>query len=349
MYIPSTPTDGTTLNTGGAGFIGSNLARRLLSQGQRVRILDSLARPGVERNLRWLKDQFGGRLEHVSADIRAAGQVAAAAAGVDAIFYLAAQVAVTTSVLDPRLDFAVNALGTLNVLEAARRQSTPPVVLFASTNKVYGGMEDVRIVEKGGRYVYQDLVQGAAESQPLDFHSPYGCSKGAADQYVRDYARIYGIPTLICRMSCIYGTRQMGNEDQGWVAHFVISACLGRPLTIFGDGKQVRDVLFVDDLLDAYQAAVARRERLAGQIFNLGGGPGNTLSLLELLDLLQERLGRAPEVSFAGWRAGDHRVYVSDTRKAQRELDWSPRVSPAEGVNRMVDWVQENPGLFRGD
>ena len=336
------------LITGGAGFIGSNLAHRLLSQGQAVRVFDNLARPGTKLNLRWLREQFGNRLEFVYGDVRNAEQVAAAVAGADVVCHLAAQVAVTTSVLDPRNDFEVNALGTLNVLEAARRLDHPPIVLFASTNKVYGGMEDVRIGERNGRYVYLDLPSGISERQQLDFHSPYGCSKGAADQYMRDYARIYGLRTLVFRMSCIYGTRQFGNEDQGWIAHFVISAYLDQLLTIYGDGKQVRDVLFIDDLLDAYQLAVSRADELSGQVFNMGGGPSNTLSLLELVALLERHLGRSLDVGFEDWRPGDQRVYISDTRRVERQLGWKPRVVVDDGVERLINWVLENDELFHG-
>ena len=341
-------TNGLNLITGGAGFIGCNLAYRLVSQGQAVRILDNLARPGAEKNLRWLRERFGDRLEFVQGDVRNAAQVAAAVEGVDVVYHLAAQVAVTTSVLKPRDDFEVNALGTLNVLEAARQAEHQPIVLFASTNKVYGAMEDVPVVERNGHYAYRDLIHGVSEQQTLDFHSPYGCSKGAADQYVRDYARIYGLRTLVFRMSCIYGMRQFGNEDQGWVAHFLISACLDRPLTIYGDGKQVRDVLFIDDLLDAYQLAAARADELSGQVFNIGGGPNNTLSLLELISLLERRLQRSLGVSFADWRPGDQRVYISDTHRAEQKLDWKPRVSVEEGIERLIGWVLENEDLFCG-
>ena len=337
---------GPSLITGGAGFIGSSLADRLLSQGRPVRIFDSFGRRGSEHNKGWLEDRHGGLVEFVRGDVRDASAVSEAVAGVDAAYHLAAQVAVTTSVLDPRDDFDTNATGTLNVLEAARRAKRPPTVLFASTNKVYGGMEEVRVAESNGRYAYQDLPLGVAEHQPLDFHSPYGCSKGAADQYVVDYARIYGLKTLVFRMSCIYGTRQFGNEDQGWVAHFAISAILGRPLTIYGDGKQVRDVLFVDDLLDAYEAAVSRADDLRGQVFNLGGGPDNVLSILELVAHLEARLGHSIKTNFEDWRPGDQRVYVTDVRKARRSLGWRPKVHSQHGVDRMIDWVLENKAAF---
>jgi CDP-paratose 2-epimerase len=255
-------------------------------------------------------------------------------------------VAVTTSVTDPRTDFEINALGTFNVLEAARRAPRPPILLYSSTNKVYGGMEDAAIVQDGNRYRYAALPEGASEERTLDFHSPYGCSKGSADQYVRDYARIYGLRTVVFRQSCIYGPHQFGIEDQGWIAWFVLRALLGQRVTIYGDGKQVRDVLYVDDLVAAFDAAIERIDRVAGRIFNVGGGPHFTLSLLELLELIQRMEGRPLEHSFGDWRPGDQRVYISDVRKAQHELGWAPRVRPEEGVRHMRDWMAAHRGLI---
>jgi CDP-paratose 2-epimerase len=336
-----------SLITGGAGFIGCNLARRLLTIGARVRIFDSLARPGVTRNLQWLCQQFGDCVEFVRGDVRNAAQVAAALDGAAVVYHLAAQVAVTSSVAEPREDFEVNAMGTLNVLEAARAAPDPPVIIFASTNKVYGELADVQTEERNGRYTYPDLRHGIGERQSLDFHSPYGCSKGAADQYVRDYARIYGLSTAVLRLSCTYGTRQFGNEDQGWIAHFVISACLGRPLTIYGDGRQVRDALYVDDLLDAFNLATDHADRIRGAVFNIGGGPQHTISVLELVGLLEARLGRRVDVRFDAWRPGDQRVYISDIRRARQVLGWSPRVPVTEGVDRLLQWVQANEDLLR--
>lgn len=335
------------LITGGAGFIGSNLADALASEGWVVWIFDLLARPGVERNLAWLQERHGGRIRFVRGDIRNFPAVAEVVRQVEVIFHLAAQVAVTTSLIDPRTDFEINALGTLNVLEAARQARHRPIILYTSTNKVYGAMEDVPVVEEATRYQYADRPFGIDERQPLDFHSPYGCSKGAADQYVRDYARIYGLPTIVFRMSCIYGPRQFGTEDQGWVAHFVISAMAGRPITIYGDGKQVRDLLFVTDLIAAMRAAVERIDRTAGQVYNIGGGPENTLSVWhEFAPLLSEILGRPLEPpTFGPWRPGDQRVYISDIRKAMQDLDWRPRVGVREGLARLVEWVQEGVPL----
>jgi CDP-paratose 2-epimerase len=332
------------LITGGAGFIGANLARYLADRGHAVRVLDSLARPGSERNLAWLRATIGPALEVVRADVRDAAAVEAAAAGADAIFHLAAQVAVTTSVADPVHDFEVNARGTLNVLEAARRHGC--AVFYTSTNKVYGGLDDVAVVEQPTRYAYAERPHGIDERQPLDFHSPYGCSKGAADQYVRDYARIYGLRTVVFRMSCIYGQRQFGNEDQGWVAHFVIAAVLGRPITIYGDGKQVRDLLHVDDLLRAFELAYAHLDTTAGQIYNLGGGPANALAVwAEFGPLLEELLGRRIPVRYGPWRPGDQRVYVSDVRRAAA-FGWQPTIPAREGIARLLAWVRENRHLF---
>ncbi len=336
------------LITGGAGFIGVNLAHRLIGQGEQVTIFDNLSRPGTDTNLAWLRDVHGTdsfRFVHAALEDYAA--LLEATKGAEAIYHLAGQVAVTTSVAEPRPDFMANALGTFNALEAARHAADDPIFIFASTNKVYGGMEGVAIVEESTRYRYADLRYGVPETQPLDFHSPYGCSKGAGDQYVRDYARIFGLRTVVMRQSCVYGYRQFGVEDQGWVAWFVIAAVLGQPITIYGDGKQVRDVLFIEDLLDAYAAAVAHIDRVAGQVYNIGGGPENVMAVwTEFAPLLEQQLGRPIPVSYADWRPGDQHVYVSDIRKATRDLGWSPRVSVEEGVRRLYEWVSANQDLF---
>ncbi len=336
------------LITGGAGFIGVNYVARLLSRGEHVIIYDNLSRAGAARNLAWLRAQFGAAaFQLIEGDVRDAALLTVAAREADVIVHLAAQVAVTTSVRHPRLDFEINALGTFNVMEAARLAPQRPLVLYASTNKVYGGMEDTAVVEEATRYRYADLPHGVPETQPLDFHSPYGCSKGTGDQYVRDYARIYGVPTVVFRQSCIYGPHQWGVEDQGWVAWFIIAAVTGRPITIYGDGKQVRDVLFVEDLLDAYDAAIARRDAVAGEVFNIGGGPEHTISIWrEFGPLLERLLGRAIPVTYGDWRPGDQRVYVSDIRKAARMLQWQPKVGVEEGVQRLLAWVQAHRELF---
>jgi CDP-paratose 2-epimerase len=336
--------DRVTLITGGAGFVGANLAHRLLTEGHRVLVLDNLSRPGVERNLDWLQQNHPTGLDVAVADVRDAAAVERAVARADHVFHFAAQVAVTTSLVDPREDFAVNALGTLNVLEAARAQPVPPSVLMTSTNKVYGGLEDVALELDGQRYgpVDADIAShGISESRPLDFHSPYGCSKGTADQYVHDYARSYGMKTVVFRMSCIYGQRQFGTEDQGWVAHFLLRALDGEPITLFGDGKQVRDILFVDDLVDALVLAQRNIGKLAGGAFNIGGGPRNVISLLDLLDQIEVLEGKRPETTHEDWRTGDQRYYVSDTRRFEAATGWRPAVDARRGIERLHQWLRE--------
>jgi len=326
------------LITGGVGFIGTNLADRLLREGHEVVLLDNLGRAGVEQNLDWLRAQHGGRAHFIQGDVRDSSGVEKAMRGADTVFHLAAQVAVTTSVVHPQEDFSINAQGTLNVLEVARQQNPMPVVLYTSTNKTYGGLEHVRVVERASRYEFEDLPNGVAENCPLDFHSPYGCSKGAADQYVRDYHRIYGLPSIVFRMSCIYGPHQFGNEDQGWVAHFALTALGGGRLTIYGDGKQVRDVLYVEDLLELMLRAVAQKQRSAGQIYNVGGGPTHTISIwAEFRELLSRLVGRLPAVDHGEFRPGDQSIYVSDIRKAHAQFGWSPKVGLNEGLRRMID------------
>jgi len=305
-----------TLITGGAGFVGTNLADRILRDGGRVLVFDSLARAGVEENLRWLTERHDGACDVEIGDVRDRRAVRRALSGADRVFHLAAQVAVTTSLDEPVHDAAVNLEGTINMLEAARACRRPPKLLFTSTNKVYGGLEDVELAQRETRYEPVDqglLDRGIGERRPLQFCTPYGCSKGAADQYVLDYAHSYGLPTIVFRMSCIYGPHQFGTEDQGWVAHFLIRAVEEEPITVFGDGKQVRDVLYVEDLVDAFLSASDSCERLAGQAFNIGGGVGNCLSLVELIELITEERGQAPAVEFGPWRRGDQRYYVSDT------------------------------------
>jgi len=337
----------TNLVTGGCGFIGCNWVDRLLARGERVIAFDDLSRRGAEKNAAWLRARHSAKFELIRADVRDARAVADAARAADAIYHFAAQVAVTTSVTDPRTDFEINALGTFNVLEAARTSGRHPIVLFASTNKVYGAMDDVAIVEHATRYAYRDLPNGFSEERPLDFHSPYGVSKGCADQYTRDYFRIYGLPTVVFRQSAIYGYRQFGVEDQGWLAWFIIAAVTGKPIAIYGDGKQVRDMLFIDDLLDAYDAATARIERVAGQVYNIGGGARNTISVwTEFAPMLEKLLGRKIPVTYGDWRPGDQRVCVYDISKAKRELDWEPKIGVAEGVEKLYRWVVENRNLF---
>src|SRR6266852_4871064 len=334
------------LVTGGAGFVGCHLVHDLLGDNRKVTVLDSLSRRGSERNLEWLQRQHpDGDLRFVKGDVRDPQAVKSAAADVDAIYHLAGQVAVTSSVQDPRLDFEINALGTLNVLEAARQSPCQPVVMFTSTNKEYGSMEDVALVEKDTSYEYRDLPDGIPESRPLDFHSPYGCSKGAADQYVHDYARIYGLRTVVFRMSCIYGPRQFGTEDQGWVAHFMLTLATGLPLTIYGNGKQVRDLLYIDDLVHALKQAALHIETTSGNVYNIGGGPANAVSIwTELQPRLEQLAGLSLQAKMENWRPGDQPVYVSDTRRAARDFGWQPRVGLDEGLRRLWQWARTLSG-----
>lgn len=334
--------------TGGAGFIGSNYVSRLLERGEQVTVYDNLSRAGAPRNLKWLQETYGEKSFHlVVGDARDAAQLAVSAREADVIVHLAGQVAVTTSVVKPREDFEINALGTFNALEAARLNERKPIFLYSSTNKVYGGMEDVEVVERGGRWEYESLPFGASESQPLDFHSPYGCSKGTGDQYARDYFRIYDIPTVVLRQSCVYGPRQFGVEDQGWVAWFVIAAVMGRPITIYGDGKQIRDLLHVYDLCDAYDSVIQNIDKVKGEVFNLGGGARNTMSIwTEFGPKLEKLLGRPVPVSWGDWRPGDQKVFVADIRKAEQTLGWKPKFDVDSGVKQLFDWVNANKHLF---
>ncbi|MBI3299995.1 MAG: GDP-mannose 4,6-dehydratase [Elusimicrobia bacterium] len=330
------------LITGGAGFIGVNAAHRWLARGWRVSVLDDLSRKGTDTNIAWLKRQ--GKVDFTRADLRDAKAaerwVGARRDGLELVLHLAAQVAVTTSVEDPRSDFERNALASLNVLEAVRKSGKKPFTLYASTNKVYGGMERVKVALRAGRWSYVGLPQGVSEAEPIDFHSPYGCSKGAADQYFRDYWRIYGLPTVVFRQSCIYGPHQQGNEDQGWLAHFMKMALAGKGVTVYGDGRQVRDALFVDDLVDAFETAHRRKAKASGRIYNVGGGPRSTLSLRELLAWIAKRQGRPLPTKWGAWRPGDQKVYISDIRHIKKELGWAPRVGVSEGLERLWSWLE---------
>jgi CDP-paratose 2-epimerase len=336
------------LVTGGAGFIGSNLAAALVRRGARVKVLDDLSRPGAQLNRSWLEREGSGEIEFVLADVRDAEAVRRAVSDVDAVYHLAGQTAVVTSVVDPRADFESNALGTLNVLEAARASARQPVVVFASTNKVYGSLAGVPVDEEPTRFRFRDLPHGIPETQPLSFESPYACSKGAGDQYTLDYHRIYGLPTIVLRQSCIYGPRQLPLEEQGWVAWLVAAAAQSRAITIFGTGKQVRDLLHVDDAIEAYLLATAAIERAAGNAYNIGGGQERAVSVWhEFAALLEDVLGRAVEKpTFAPARPGDQQVFYCDTRSAERDLGWRPRVSVRDGLARLAAWVQSSPELL---
>ncbi|MFX0194690.1 MAG: GDP-mannose 4,6-dehydratase [Candidatus Hodarchaeota archaeon] len=332
---------------GGAGFIGTNLASHYLKMGKSITIFDNLSRLGAINNVKWLKKCYHNRISIVKGDIRIdQRKLFEDVEKADIVFHLAAQVAVTTSVIKPREDFETNALGTFNVLEAIRCSRNKPILIYASTNKVYGKMDDLKVIETNGRYRYSDLRFGVCEKRPLDFHSPYGCSKGAGDQYVRDYARIYGLRTIVFRQSCIYGRYQFGIEDQGWVAWFAIAALLNKPISIYGDGKQVRDILYIDDLIEAFNLGIENIETTTGQVYNIGGGPENTLSVLELLRLLEKLCGKKLNYSFSDWRPGDQLVYVSDVRKAKSDFGWLPRTTVIEGVKKLMLWIGENQEII---
>ncbi len=331
---------------GGAGFIGSNLANTLLDSGDSVTILDNLSRSGSIKNLEWLRSKYPN-LEFIKADITNDLDVLNnAVKSVDRIYHLAAQVAVTTSVVNPRHDFEVNALGTFNVLEALRLFNPQATLIFASTNKVYGGMENVPLTESENRYAYRDF-SGIDENYPLDFHSPYGCSKGCGDQYVRDYSRIYDLNTIVFRQSCIYGPHQFGVEDQGWVAWFIIAILTGKDITVYGDGKQVRDILYVDDLVCAYQMAADNIQVTRGQVFNIGGGPQNTMSIyFDFKKELEKLMGITFNPPFLPARPGDQKIYVSDINKAKKTFSWEPKINLENGIKNLYLWVKDNLSLF---
>lgn len=336
------------LVTGGAGFIGSNLVDRLAQEGHDVLVLDALARPGVEANLEWLRRRHPARLSVMIADIRNPDAVAEAVRDATAVFHLAGQVAVTTSMAEPREDFDINLRGTFELLDALRRRGGGVPLVFASTNKVYGDLSDVALERAEGRYVPADAVvreNGIGEDRPLDFHTPYGCSKGAADQYVLDFDRSFGVPTVVLRMSCIYGQRQMGTEDQGWVAHFLIRALRGEPISIFGDGCQVRDVLHVGNAVEAYVRAWQRIGAARGRAYNLGGGPGNAVSLRQVIAAIEDLLGRNIETRYADWRSGDQRYYVSDARAARQMLGLHDAMPWRVGLASLAGWLEREHGL----
>jgi CDP-paratose 2-epimerase len=322
------PEDGPArrvLITGGAGFLGVNAALRMIEDGWRVTVMDNLSRPGTERNLKWLITEHAAEITFIKEDVRNASALSNHVKNHDAILHLAGQVAVTTSLIDPVADFDVNAAGTLNLLEATRKHNPEVPFVFASTNKVYGKLENNNVACK--------------ESQPIDFHSPYGCSKGAADQYVRDYARCFHMNTVVLRQSCIYGAHQYGTEDQGWVAHFVHSILNKRPLTIYGDGTQVRDLLDARDLSALYATVIEKIDKTRGEIYNVGGGPPNQRNLLEVIDRIGSLTNTKPTYTFADWREGDQMFYVSDITKAKQDLGWEPQISFDRGLQDLVRWA----------
>lgn len=338
------------LITGGAGFIGSNLTNSLLKRGDSVLIFDSLVRSGSRHNLEWLQKTHRDKLRLENGDMKSGySDLLRLVKEVDVIIHLAAQVAVTTSVQNPRDDFEINALGTFNLLEAVRNSGNNPIVIYSSTNKVYGQLEDLGIVEKEIRYEFSNLEWGISEERGLDFHSPYGCSKGAADQYVRDYARVYGLNTVVFRQSCIYGPRQFGVEDQGWVAWFLIALTLDKNITIYGNGKQVRDLLYIDDLISAYDLAIKNIHITKGQIYNIGGGKKNTISVwYEFKPILEKLFDKKINVKFSRLRPGDQPIFVSDIRKAKNDFGWEPKVNVQQGIEKLHSWIQENKNLFTG-
>lgn len=336
------------LITGGAGFIGVNSAHYFAKKGHRVVIFDNLSRDGSNENLEWIQSEC--EVDFFKGDLRKFMDLVDVfdhSGKFDLILHLAAQVAVTRSVTDPYEDFEINALGTFNLLEATRRYNSDATFIFSSTNKVYGEMEDLDIIQNNGRYIYKNLAQGVDETRNLDFHSPYGCSKGAADQYCRDYHRIYGLKTIVLRQSCIYGYHQFGIEDQGWIAWFCIASTLGKPITIYGDGKQIRDVLFIDDLIKAFELAYKNRKKAMGQIFNIGGGPENTLSLHELIAYLEKLKGKKISLSYDTWRPGDQKVFIGNISKAKLDLGWEPTIKPEKGVKMLYNWVNDNKKMLR--
>ncbi len=332
--------------TGGLGFIGSNAVKYFSSKGDEVVVIDNMSRCGASRNLEWLKTNSAFSL--IKEDIRNRENIKnifAQHSDVDVVIHLAAQVAVTTSVLEPLEDFEINAAGTLNILEAIRTLKLDPVIIYSSTNKVYGSLDNVEIEECEDRYTITP-PEGISETQPLDFHSPYGCSKGVADQYVRDYARIYKLRTVTLRQSCIYGERQFGIEDQGWVAWFIIAISTGQPITVYGDGKQVRDILNVDDLVACYDSCIKNIDSISGEVFNIGGGHKNSVSIINFIKVLEECFARPIEYLNSETRPGDQAIFISNNQKAKQRLGWAPKVGFLEGIDNMFTWVEKNKAVF---
>lgn len=337
------------LITGGAGFIGINSAVYFLSKGCEVTIFDNFSREGSKKNLAWIEKEYkNNKLAVVKGDVRYdLGKLGDLAKNADLVLHLAGQVAVTTSVENPREDFEINALGTFNVLEAVRKSGHNPILIYSSTNKVYGGLEDLKIIEQKTRYTFKDLPYGVSEERGIDFHSPYGCSKGTADQYVRDYSRIYDLNTIVFRQSCIYGPHQFGIEDQGWVAWFIIALSKGENITIYGDGKQVRDLLYIDDLVKAFDLAAKNITKTKGQIYNIGGGAKNTISIwFDFKPILEKLFGKNIHPKFSDWRLGDQPVFISDIRKAKKDFGWEPLINTEEGIKKLYEWVSSNRELF---
>ncbi|HOJ30691.1 MAG TPA: GDP-mannose 4,6-dehydratase [bacterium] len=335
------------LITGGAGFIGTNLVFDLVQDPRnKIILFDNLSRPGVEKNLKFILSQGYKNLAFIKGDIRNYKLLKEITRGVKSVVHLAAQVAVTSSVIDPVYDFQVNATGTLYLLEACRQNAKNAIFLYASTNKVYGDLAHLKIKETSARYELVQRPNGISENELLDFHSPYGCSKGAADQYVRDYARIYGMKTIVFRQSCIYGPYQHGNVDQGWVVHFILQNLAHQSVTIYGDGKQVRDLLHVKDLIDAYKKAMYMSGECVGKVFNIGGGTKNSFSLLELISLIEKTTGNKMKYVFDNWRPGDQKVFISENKKIAKEMNWKPKISAKKGVMELISWIKSHPEFY---
>lgn len=334
--------------TGGAGFIGSNTAEYFLQKGYQVTIIDNFSRKGSRENIKWLEKSFPKNLSVVTVEIKhETKKLQKAIEGAYLVIHLAAQVAVTTSVKNPREDLEINILGTFNVLEAVRSAKKKPILIYTSTNKVYGKLDGIPVKEKATRYEFKNLPYGISEKTPLDFYSPYGCSKGAADQYVRDYARIYGLKTIVFRQSCIYGPRQFGVEDQGWIAWFLIALSKNKKVTIYGNGKQVRDLLYIGDLVRAYELAAKRISITQGKIYNIGGGWKHTLSVWKQFHPILEKLfQRKITATFAKERPGDQHIFVSDIRLAKKDFGWKPTISVSTGLKKTFEWVMNNQPLF---
>lgn len=339
------------LITGGCGFIGSNLANYFLNEGSEIFILDNLSRAGTEKNKRWLEENHKSNLTFKQGDVRDFEMLKTLTKDVDVILHTAAQVAVTTSVKNPKDDFEINALGTFNVLEAARSSNTDPVLIYTSTNKVYGNnVNAISLLEKESRYELTDgsFLNGIPETFPTDAneHTPYGSSKYAADLYVRDYSAVYGLKTITFRMSCIYGLRQFGNEDQGWLAHFIISSILNKPIIVYGDGKQVRDILFINDLVGAFKKALENINITKGNVYNIGGGSKSTISILELIAMLEQLNGKNIKKTFSDWRPFDQKVYISDISHAKIDFGWEPKITKDDGIKKFHNWALSNKNIF---
>jgi len=334
------------LITGGLGFIGVNSALRLYAEGNEICVLDNLSRKGNIENYVLLQEKI--KFTFWNKDVRNYFGIEELFKNnkFDVVLHLAGQVAVTTSVTNPREDFEINCLGTFNILEGIRNYNPEAIIIYTSTNKVYGNFKS-EIIEQEFRYIYGNNIQGIDEEQCLDFHSPYGCSKGSADQYVRDYNRIYGLKTVVVRQSCIYGPNQFGIEDQGWVSWFSIASMFDKKFTIYGDGKQVRDVLHVYDLIELYKSVISNIGVCSGQVYNIGGGVNNTMSLLELIELIENKLNKKLIYDYSDWRPGDQKIYISDISKVKKDIGWAPKIDVNKGVGMMIDWISENKEMFK--